>query len=106
MGCGSATTQLTCWARSPALPVHVTVEKTPSVLHVASPLPLYPASQVTVTACPVVPVIESSAALSELATLVAVHALATNNTSQHRVCPWLLLQQLRDWVMVFASALE
>ncbi len=48
----------------------------PLVEQVAVPLPEYPALQVTETACPVVPVIESVPALLELATCVLVQVFA------------------------------
>ena len=54
--------------------VHVLAEqanalKVPPILHVAVPPPVYPVLQVTVTFCPVVPVILPAVALLELATL-------------------------------------
>ena len=58
------------------LAAHVKVLNWPFVPHVTSFVPVYPESQVTVTVCPVVPVILALAALLELATLVAVHVLA------------------------------
>ena len=51
--------------------------KSPLVSHVQVPPPLYPASQVTATVAPVVPVILERAALFENRTRVAVHEIAS-----------------------------
>ena len=50
--------------------------KVPPVPHVQAPPPLNPASQVTVTTAPVLPVIEPAVAKLEFATSVAVQAFA------------------------------
>ena len=59
------------------LAAHASVLKAPFVPHVAIPPPVYPSSHVTVTVCPVVPVMDPLVALLELAMLpAAVQVLA------------------------------
>ena len=65
-----------------ALAVHAATDvNVPSVWHVAVPPPEYPVRHVTVMLWPVTPAMLFGVALFELATCVAVHALALQVTA-------------------------
>jgi hypothetical protein len=59
-----------------ALALQAEPVKDPLVPHVQVPPPLYPASQITATVAPVVPVILEELALFEKSTFVPVHEFA------------------------------
>lgn len=85
----NAWSELGTWLAVQALAVQgVTAENTPPCWHVATPPPVYPALQVTVTVCPTPPAMEPAAAWSELATCVLVQGLPVQGATLNKPLGW------------------